>query len=105
MRVANAGSQFSYMKHKIDSIDKDNFTYCYSIIEGDVLSGKLEKISYETKFVASPDGGSIIKSISNYHPIGDVEIKEEHVKEGKEKASGLFKLVEGYLHANPDAYN
>ena len=105
MRVANAGSQFSYVKHKIDSIDKDSFTYCYSIIEGDVLSGKLEKISYETKFVVSPNGGSIIKSTSNYHPIGDVEIKEEHVKEGKDKASGLFKLVEGYLHANPDAYN
>ncbi|KAL5541893.1 hypothetical protein UlMin_009603 [Ulmus minor] len=99
------GSQFSYVKHKIESIDKENFTYNYSLIEGDVLSDKIEKISYETKLVASPDGGSIIKSVSHYHTVGDVEIKEEQVKEGKEKASGLFKLIEGYLQANPDAYN
>ncbi|KAL5541898.1 hypothetical protein UlMin_009610 [Ulmus minor] len=99
------GSQYNYVKHKIESIDKENFTYNYTLIEGDALSDKIEKISYETKLVASPDGGSIIKSTSHYHTIGDVEIKNEHVKEGKEKAAGLFKLIEGYLHANPDAYN
>ena len=93
------------MKHKIESIDKENFTYNYSLIEGDALSDKIEKISYETKLVASPEGGSIIKSVSHYHTVGDVEIKEEQVKEGKQKASGLFKLIEGYLQANPDAYN
>ena len=93
------------MKHKVESIDEENFVYCYSMIEGDALSDKLEKISYVTKLVASADGGSIIKSTSTYHTVGDLEIKEEHVKAGKEKASGLFKLVEGYLHANPQAYN
>ena len=75
------------------------------MIEGDVLSDILEKISYETKIVASPDGGSILKSTSKYHTKGDHEIKEEQVKAGKEKASGLFKAVEGYLSANPDVYN
>ncbi|KAL5554204.1 hypothetical protein UlMin_041605 [Ulmus minor] len=99
------GSQFNYVKHQVEGIDKDNFTYRYCLIEGDALSDKIEKISYETKLVASADGGSIIKNTSKYHTVGDVEIKEEHVKEGKEKASGLFKLIEGYLHANPDAYN
>lgn len=100
-----AGSQFSYVKHKIESIDKENYSYSYSLIEGDALSDKIEKISYETKLIASPDGGSIIKSTSHYHTVGDFKIDEEAVKAGKEKASGLFKLVEGYLHANPDAYN
>ncbi|KAL6186468.1 hypothetical protein ACLB2K_042588 [Fragaria x ananassa] len=76
----------------------------YSLVEGDALSDKIEKISYETKLVSSSDGGSIIKSTSNYHTKGDVEIKEEHVKAGKEKASHLFKLVEGYLLANPNEY-
>ena len=75
------------------------------MIEGDVLSDILEKISYETKIVASPDGGSILKSTSKYHTKGDQEIKEEQVKAGKEKASGLFKAVEGYLLAHPDLYN
>ncbi|ONI00552.1 hypothetical protein PRUPE_6G094400 [Prunus persica] len=99
------GSHYSYVKHRIDGLDKDNFVYSYSLVEGDALSDKVEKISYEIKLVASADGGSIIKSSSNYHTTGDVEIKEEDVKAGKEKATGLFKLIENYLVANPDAYN
>ena len=103
--VIFAGSQFNYVKHRIDEIDNANFTYGYSLIEGDALTDKLEKISYEIKLVASPDGGSILKSTSKYHTKGDHEIKEEQIKAGKEKAAGLFKAVEGYLLANPDAYN
>nr|CAA96536.1 major allergen Mal d1 [Malus domestica] len=99
------GSQYGYVKQRVNGIDKDNFTYSYSMIEGDTLSDKLEKITYETKLIASPDGGSIIKTNSHYHAKGDVEIKEEHVKAGKEKASGLFKLLEAYLLAHSDAYN
>ncbi|KAL6293073.1 hypothetical protein ACE6H2_001215 [Prunus campanulata] len=76
-----------------------------SLIEGDALSDKIEKISYEIKLVASADGGSIIKNTSNYHTKGDVEIKEEHVKAGKERAHALFNIIETYLVANPDAYN
>ncbi|VVA24661.1 PREDICTED: major allergen [Prunus dulcis] len=99
------GSQYGYVKHRIDGIDKDNLTYSYTLIEGDVLSDVIEKIAYDIKLVASPNGGSIVKTTSHYHTKGDVEIKEEQVKAGKEKAAGLFKLVEGYLLANPDAYN
>ncbi|GMN73723.1 hypothetical protein TIFTF001_053071 [Ficus carica] len=99
------GSKFTYVKHKVDKVDQDNFTYGHGLIEGDVLIGKIEKISNETKLVASPDGGSIVKITSTYYTIGDAEVDEEHVKEGKEKGSGLFKLVGGYLHANPGAYN
>ena len=99
------GSQFKYVKHQVDALDADNFTYNYTVIEGDALGDAVEKISYETKLVASPDGGSIVKSTSKYHTKGDHEIKEENVKEGKEKASHLFKAIEVYLLANPDAYN
>ncbi|GMN63415.1 hypothetical protein TIFTF001_032497 [Ficus carica] len=90
---------------KVDKIDEDNFTYGDSLIEGDVLMGKIEKVSNETKLVASPDGGSIVKNGSTYYTIGDAEIDEERVEQGKEKAVGLFKIVEGYLHAHPDAYD
>ncbi|PON88213.1 Bet v I type allergen [Trema orientale] len=99
------GSSFNYVKHKVEAIDKDNLSHSYSLIEGDALTDKLEKISYESKLVASPDGGSIIKTVSTYHTIGDHEIKEEEVKAGKEKASHLFKILEGYLKDHPDAYN
>lgn len=92
------------MKHQVDGLDAENFTYSYSVIEGDALGDVVEKISYETKLVVS-GGGSIVKSTSTYYTKGDHEIKEENVKEGKEKASGLFKAIEGYLLTNPDAYN
>ena len=100
-----SGSQFKYVKHRIDEVDHENFTYGYSVIEGDALGEVLEKISYEIKIVASPDGGSVLKSNSKYHTKGEHEIKEEQVKAGKEKAAGLFKAIEAYLLAHPDAYN
>lgn len=98
------GSQYKYVKHKIEEIDEANFSYRYSLIEGDALGDKLEKISYKITIIAH-EGGSIVKNISHYHTKGDHEIKEEHVKAGKEKAAGLFKAIEGYLVAHPDEYN
>ncbi|XP_048322163.1 major allergen Pru ar 1 [Ziziphus jujuba] len=99
------GAQFKYVKHKVNKVDIDSLTYSYAVIEGDVLSDKVEKIEYENKFVAAADGGTIIKNISKYHTIGEVEITEEQIKAGKDRAGGLFKVLEGYLHQNPDAYN
>ena len=97
-----AASQFKFMKHRIDALDKENFTFGYSVIEGDALLSTLEKISNEIKFEVSPDGGCICKSTSKYYTIGDIEIKEEQIKAGKEKAMGMFKAVESYLLDNPD---
>lgn len=98
------GSQYKTVKHKVEVVDKENFVYCYSIIEGDVLGTTFEKISYETKITASPEGGSVCKNTSKYFTIGEVDITEEKIKAGKEKASAMFKAIEDYLVANPDAY-
>ncbi|KAE8730947.1 Major allergen Mal d 1 [Hibiscus syriacus] len=98
------GSQFKYMKQKVEALDEENFSYTYSVIEGDALMNKLEKITYETKLEASPDGGSVCKTTSKYYTIGDFELKEDGIKAGKEKALGMFKAIEAYLQANPDAY-
>ncbi|XP_044484300.1 major strawberry allergen Fra a 1-2-like [Mangifera indica] len=98
------GSQFDYVKHKVEALDKENFIYSYSVIEGDALMKSLEKITYEIKLASSADGGSICKSISKYYTIGNFAITEEQIKAGKEKSSGLFKATEAYLLANPDAY-
>ncbi|KAG5555179.1 hypothetical protein RHGRI_012648 [Rhododendron griersonianum] len=95
------GSKHKCVKHKIDAVDKENFTYSYSIIEGDALDG-FESISYHIKIVPSPDGGSIFKTRSIYCPKGDNKITEEEIKSGKDKASIIFKAVEAYLLANPD---
>ena len=92
------------MKEKVEALDKDNFVYSNSVIEGDALMNKLEKITYETKLEPSPAGGSICKTTSKYYTNGDFEITEEGIKAGKEKALGIFKAVETYLLTNPDAY-
>ncbi|XP_050216021.1 major allergen Pru ar 1-like [Mercurialis annua] len=96
-------SHFNYAKERTDAVDKENLTYSYSMIEGDVLAEKLEKITNEIKFEATSDGGCVIKSLSTYYTIGDFELKQEDIKAGKDKSMGLFKAVEGYLLANPDA--
>lgn len=93
------------MVQQIDAVDTEKLTYNYSVIEGDVLGDAVEKVSYATKVVSGPDGGSIVKNTSTYYSKGDHVITEEEIKDGKEKSLGLFKVVEAYLVANPDAYN
>ncbi|XP_065864493.1 major allergen Pru ar 1-like [Euphorbia lathyris] len=85
------------------SIDEEKLTHSYTVIEGDVLMGKFEKITNEIKFEATPDGGSMIKSYSSYYTLGDHQIKDEEIQGGKDKSIGLFKALEAYLLANPDA--
>ncbi|RVW64832.1 Major allergen Pru ar 1 [Vitis vinifera] len=95
------GSHFKYLKHRIDAIDHDNYSCKYTLIEGDVLGDTLESISYEVKFEAS-GSGSVCKMTSHYH--SKIEFKDEDIKAGKDKAMGMYKVVEEYLLANPDAY-
>ncbi|KAA8548994.1 hypothetical protein F0562_000678 [Nyssa sinensis] len=98
------GSHFKQLKHKIDALDTQNLMCKYSLIEGDVLGAELESVVYEVKFEASSDGGCVCKMTSEYHTKGAVELKEDDIKAGKDKAIGLFKVVEAHLLANPDVY-
>ncbi|KAK5840693.1 hypothetical protein PVK06_009596 [Gossypium arboreum] len=80
------GSQFKYMKQKVEAVDKDKFVYIYSVIEGDALMDKLEKITYETKLETSPNGGSVCKTTCKYYTIGEFELKEQ--REGTGNVQG-----------------
>ena len=91
------------MKHRIEELDKENFVCKYRMIEGDVLSEKLESIANEVKFEGA-DGGSICKMTSEYHTKEGFEIEEEEIKDGKAKAIGIYKVVEAYLLENPNVY-
>ncbi|CAH2080516.1 unnamed protein product, partial [Thlaspi arvense] len=62
------GTPLTYMKHRVDEINTETFKYSYTVFEGDALTGKLEKISYEIQLVASPDGGSVAKTTSKFYP-------------------------------------
>uniref|UniRef100_A0A5B7CAS8 Bet v I/Major latex protein domain-containing protein n=1 Tax=Davidia involucrata TaxID=16924 RepID=A0A5B7CAS8_DAVIN len=99
------GSHFKYLKHRIDALDNENYVCKYTLIEGDVLGDKLKSIAYEVKFEASGNGGSCIcKMTSEYHAAADVELKEEEIKGGKDKAMAMSKVVEAYLLENPHVY-
>ncbi|CDP10318.1 unnamed protein product [Coffea canephora] len=98
-------NKFKSAKHRVDELDKENFVYSYSVIESDALKEGIEKFTNEIKFEASPNGGSICKTNSSIYTKGDVQITEEEIKGATERALGMFKAVEAYLLANPDAYN
>ncbi|XP_052184914.1 major allergen Mal d 1-like [Diospyros lotus] len=97
------GSHFKYMKHRVDEVHSATFSSKTTLIEGDALGDKLECIIYEIKIEAA-GAGSVTKSTSHYHPKPGVELKEDDIKSGKDKATGLNKAVEEYLLANPDLY-
>ncbi|KAK7246351.1 hypothetical protein RIF29_41218 [Crotalaria pallida] len=97
-------SPFKYMKQRIDVVDKDNLVCKYTMIEGDPLGEKLESIAYEVKFEATSDGGCLCKMTSKYNTIGEFEVKEEEVKEGRESTIGIYRVMEAYLQENPQVY-
>ncbi|GAB4829963.1 hypothetical protein Ancab_019609 [Ancistrocladus abbreviatus] len=97
------GFQYKYAKHKIDELDVDNFFCKYTIIEGDALDGKYECVVNEVKYY--PKGsGCICKMNTHVHPLPGTEFNEEGPKMGQERLQKMFKVVEEYLIANPDAY-
>ncbi|KAI5581044.1 hypothetical protein POPTR_008G212700v4 [Populus trichocarpa] len=90
-------------KERTDAIDKENLSYAYTVFEGAVLANTYEKIFNESKIEASPDGGSVCKTSTTYYTVGNVDAKADEIKDGQEKQMGLFKAIEAYLLANPDA--
>ncbi|CAI8590161.1 unnamed protein product [Vicia faba] len=97
-------SPFKYLKNRIDKIDSDNLECNYTMIEGGPLGDKFESIAYEVKFKAINGGGCLCKMISKYNAIGEFEVKEEEIKEGRESSIGICKVVEAYLLENPQVY-
>ncbi|KAK9179254.1 hypothetical protein WN943_028453 [Citrus x changshan-huyou] len=97
-------NQVKCSKNRVDALDLENFSYKYSLIEGDVLMDKLEKISYDVKFEPTADGGSKNTMTSTYYTKGNIVLTEEEIKEGKEKSLAMYKVVENYLMQNPEEY-
>ncbi|KAK9068514.1 hypothetical protein SSX86_012628 [Deinandra increscens subsp. villosa] len=93
-----------FAKHQIDEVDEKSLIYKYTLIEGNGISEKIEKVCYDIKFEGSPDGGTVSTMTTTIYTQGDFEIKEEELKAGKEKVLGLYKIVEAYLVKNPNAY-
>lgn len=101
----SSGDQVKTIKHRLDVIDEASRTYKYTVLEGELLSDAIDKISKEIKVVEGPSGGSILKSTSVYHTKGDHQIDEEKLKSGEQKGLALLKAAEAYLLANPNEFN
>ncbi|PPS05664.1 hypothetical protein GOBAR_AA14986 [Gossypium barbadense] len=99
------GLPFQYMKHMIGGHDENNLSYSYSLIEGGPLGDKLEKISYENQFVAAASGGSVCKSSIKFYTVGDYVITKDEIKALIQRSEVVYKAIEAFLLANPDACN
>ncbi|MBA0585391.1 major allergen Pru ar 1 [Gossypium raimondii] len=100
------GHGLSHAKHKVDVLDKDNLVYAYTVMESDFFNNKIEKISYDIKFVAAADGGSTVKVAATFYTAGDTEVTPDlmaQIKEASEKRALVMKAIESYVLANPDA--
>ncbi|XP_039172093.1 major allergen Pru ar 1-like [Eucalyptus grandis] len=80
------GSQNKTAKHKVEVLDKENFTYCYSITRAKCWAPPLRK------------------SAMSYFTNGDVDVPENEIKAGKQKVTAMVGAIQAYLVANPDAY-
>ncbi|KDP27866.1 hypothetical protein JCGZ_18946 [Jatropha curcas] len=99
------GNDFKYLITRIDSMDEENLACSYTRFDGEPWMETLEKVCYDEKVIPTPDGGSICQSIVKYYPKGDAKIDEEVLKAGHDRIMGVFKVIEAYLLANPDAFN
>ncbi|XP_016172653.1 pathogenesis-related protein 2-like [Arachis ipaensis] len=88
-----------FILHKVEAIDEANYAYNYSVVGGVALPPTAEKITFETKLVEGPNGGSIGKLSVKFHSKGDAKPEEEDMKKGKAKGEALFKAIEGYVLA------
>lgn len=88
---------------RIDALDIDNYMIKYTLIEGPMLGDKLEDVHYACKFEDTSDGGCIIKLVSEYHchTKGDIQLKEDDIKAGKNRNMGFYRAIEEYLLAHP----
>ncbi|OWM88112.1 hypothetical protein CDL15_Pgr016685 [Punica granatum] len=83
------GGHLKWLKHRINAIDTERLMRKYTLIESDIVFDKIESVVYEVKFEASGDGGCVCKMTSEYHLKAGAELKEEDIKQGKDKAMGL----------------
>ncbi|KAK4483293.1 hypothetical protein RD792_010478 [Penstemon davidsonii] len=97
-------SPFTYVKHRIDAIDEEKHMCRYTFIEGDALMDKLDQIIYEVKFEPYGFQGCVCNITSEYYAKENVEIKEQDIEHGKDRAVGMYEVVEAYLLAHPRAY-
>ena len=101
MCFTQAVKELTHALNRIDVLDEANYVYKYSVIKG---NPKYESNSFEVKLEATADGGTLCKLSGEYKTAGNSLLTDEEIKAAKEGNVNMFKAVEAYLLANPDAY-
>ncbi|KAF5791565.1 putative Bet v I/Major latex protein [Helianthus annuus] len=91
-------------KYKVDAVDPSNYSYDYSVIEGDSLIGILDSINHHVKIVPSSNGGSVYTQTVIYNCKGAEKPSEEFLKKEKEVYENSYKAIEAYAAAHPEVY-
>ncbi|KAF8683848.1 hypothetical protein HU200_044787 [Digitaria exilis] len=96
---------FSFVKEKLEFLDVDKCESKTALVEGGGLGVALESATTHIKVEPAAGGGSLVKVNATYKPLPGVPMKDEEVAKAKESVTAIFKAAEGFLVANPDAYN
>ncbi|GLJ09620.1 hypothetical protein SUGI_0112890 [Cryptomeria japonica] len=99
-----ANKDFRYVSEKVELIDEANMVYSFSHVEGGALGTKVASVSYKIKLTLKVGGGSISTTTCNYDSLPGVPHDEAKIEEIKANSIDLFRMVEGYLIANPTLY-
>ncbi|XP_058099990.1 pathogenesis-related protein 1-like [Magnolia sinica] len=101
----DAIKDFSYWKERVDEIDEEKTVCKYSVIEGGLIGKKVKSSTFKLQFEDGANGGSVCKLDGEFEAIEDgPPMEDERIKETIVNMEGMFKAVEAYLVANPDAY-
>jgi hypothetical protein len=96
---------FSFMKEKLEFLDLDKCECKSAVVEGGGIGVAIESATSHIKVEPAAGGGSVVKVESTYKPLPGGVMKDDDVAKAKESVTAIFKAAEGYLVANPDAYN
>ncbi|GLJ10569.1 hypothetical protein SUGI_0130900 [Cryptomeria japonica] len=99
-----ANKDFSYVKEKVEEVDKEKLVYRYSHVEGGLLGKKVASTTYEYKYTPKVGGRCICSSVVHFDILSGVPHDKEKVKEIKEMSTALFKKIEAYLIVNPSLF-
>ncbi|XP_031398417.1 major allergen Pru ar 1-like [Punica granatum] len=84
------GRHLKWLKNRVEAIDAGKLVCKYTLIESDIAFDKIDSVVNEVKFIASSDGGGCLHYVK-----ARVELKEEDIKQGKDKAMGTVQSCRG----------
>lgn len=90
--------------HTVDSIDPSNFSFSWTIFDGDALMGVIDTATHHMKFIPSSDGGCVYKHMVLFRSKPGVTLPVNLVKLTQEAFKNTFKTIESYAKAHLDDY-